>query len=345
MLINGNNYYFVNKEKDICVENIEDALNSFKCPSMCIDCNLGLDKCDINYVNNYPIECAKLMGYEIIAEKDLPEKYLLEKYLPEKYKNKINYNKNSNQNKISVDNTYINYKDLLESINEYPVAESHSNRVSQILTKILEAGDKAVTAKEIAEDYNKNYNRNYNGVNIQNSNSNIPKICQILNIEPYVKFNINIGTYQHPNYGSNFYWFDNRGKIHIDTELENKVVNFKQLNNTINYLIENNDENIIKVIEEKEKEENILTSKDWEFLDMHEGNYLAFEFDRINVLTKVFLFINKPRYINAFWGDYSFRYEGKELFTGIKKPELKNYLLLKLNKEKRTCKEIEPKTI
>ena len=26
MLINGYNYYFVNKEKDICVENIEDAL-------------------------------------------------------------------------------------------------------------------------------------------------------------------------------------------------------------------------------------------------------------------------------------------------------------------------------
>ena len=227
MLINGSNYYFVNKEKDICVENIEDALSAFKCPSMCIDCNLGPDKCNINYVNNYPIECARLMEYKIIAEKDLPEKYLSEK-----------------------------------DLSEYPVAKNHSERVSQILTKILEAGDKAVTAKEIAEDYNKNYNGNCSGVNIQNiqnNNPDIPKICQILNIEPYAKFNINIRTVQHPSYSSNFYWFDDKGKLHQDIELKNKEVDYKLMFNTMNYLLETKYDNIIRIVEEKE-EENILTS-------------------------------------------------------------------------------------
>lgn len=61
---------FRNPKTGEVYQNIKVALNSFPCPQKisCEDCSLNDNKCSEKWVNEHPIEAARLMGYEVVPE-------------------------------------------------------------------------------------------------------------------------------------------------------------------------------------------------------------------------------------------------------------------------------------
>lgn len=63
-----------NKVTGQIFESIEDAVESYKCPGLCIDCYLKADryvnmnKCNREYYSEHPKEVALLMNMEMIEE-------------------------------------------------------------------------------------------------------------------------------------------------------------------------------------------------------------------------------------------------------------------------------------
>ena len=62
-------YKFKNKKTKEVFDNILDAYRWYECPGPCGDCGLSRDSmCTESWIQDHPVEAARIMGFDIIAE-------------------------------------------------------------------------------------------------------------------------------------------------------------------------------------------------------------------------------------------------------------------------------------